>query len=532
MRLLAGRVVSGTTCACIALAAGDAAAGVKIVRTMSSPNGAPPTFATIIPKPVRAIQGRGSFTLTPSAAIRVRPATQESRRVAELLAGMLRPGTGYRLPISTVKSQPERGDIALTTSARLASLGSEGYELRITQHGISVAAFRAEGLFRGAQTLRQLFPPAIESRTVEAGPWRVRTGTVRDHPRFAWRGAMLDVARHFFGPDDVKRLVDLIALYKLNRLHLHLSDDQGWRLAIRSWPRLATLGGTTAVGGGRGGYYTQREYADLVAYAQSRYVTVVPEIDMPGHTNAALASYAKLTCNGRANELYHGIDVGFSSLCIHKEVTYTFVDDVVRELAALTPGPYVHIGGDEAKSTDPADYVYFVERVQQIVRSHGKRMVGWEETSRARLGRASVVQHWYDGALALRAAEQGAKVIMSPASKAYLDMKYTPETALGLSWAGTTDVRDAYVWDPAAQVEGVGEHDLLGVEAPLWSETTATMAEVEFLAFPRLLGHAEIAWSARTNRTWKQYRWRLAAHGPRLRSLGVSFYESPQVPWQ
>jgi hexosaminidase len=343
---------------------------------------------------------------------------------------------------------------------------------------------------------------------------------------------MLDVARHFRRVEDVKRFVDLMALYKLNRLHLHLSDDQGWRISIRSWPKLATVGGTTEVGGGSGGYYTQRQYADLVAYAQSRYVTVVPEIDMPGHTNSALASYAKLTCDGKAPALYSGIEVGFSSLCIRKELTYTFVDDVVRELAALTPGPFIHIGGDEALATERDDYVYFVERVQKIVRAHGKHMLGWEETARSRLGRTSVAQHWQDAALARQAAEQGVKVIMSPAAKVYLDMKYGPETALGLTWAGTTDVRDAYTWDPATQVEGVAERDILGVEAPLWSETTTTLADVEFLAFPRLVGHAEIGWSPKDGRSWKEYRWRLAAHGPRLRALGVHFYESPQVPWR
>jgi hexosaminidase len=343
---------------------------------------------------------------------------------------------------------------------------------------------------------------------------------------------MLDVARHFFGVDDVKHLVDLMALYKLNRLHLHLTDDQGWRIAIRSWPRLTSVGGRTAVGGGAGGHYTQRQYADLVAYARDRFVTVVPEIDMPGHTNAALASYAKLTCDGVAPPLYSGIDVGFSSLCIGKELTYTFVDDVVREVAALTPGPFVHVGGDEAKATDPRAYVDFLERVEQIVRSHGKRMVGWEETARSRLHATSVVQHWYDAALAARAVGQGAKVIMSPAAKAYLDMKYTPDTELGLVWAGTTDVRDAYTWDPATQVAGVSERDVLGVEAPLWSETTKTIADVEQLAFPRLIGHAEIGWSPRQGRSWKEYRWRLAAHGPRLRAQGVAYHASPQVPWR
>ena len=343
---------------------------------------------------------------------------------------------------------------------------------------------------------------------------------------------MLDVARHFFGVEDVRRFIDLMSVYKLNRLHLHLSDDQGWRLAIRSWPRLTSVGGRTQVGGGPGGYLTQRQYAAIVAYARARFVDVVPEIDMPGHVNAALSAYAKLSCDNVAPEPYTGIEVGFSSLCIRKELTYAFVDDVVGELAALTPGPYIHIGGDEAHSTDPDEYRAFVERVQRIVRAHGKRMLGWEEIARTRLRRTSVVQHWHDPALAARAVEQGAKLVMSPATKAYLDMKYQPDSPLGLTWAGTTTVRDAYSWDPATQVPGVGEKDVLGVEAPLWTETTESRADLDFLAFPRLLGVAEIGWSPAAGRSWSSYRRRLAAHGPRLEALGVGFYRSPDVPWR
>ena len=284
-----------------------------------------------------------------------------------------------------------------------------------------------------------------------------------------------------------------MALYKLNRLHLHLSDDQGWRISIRSWPRLTTVGGRTAVGGGKGGYFTQRDYARIVAYARARFVDVVPEIDMPGHVNAALASYPKLTCDGIAPPPRTDMEVGYSSLCIGKELTYRFVDDVIREIAALTPGPYVHVGGDEAHSTRPEDYLAFMERVESIVRSHGKRMIGWEEVARTKLRRTSVAQHWHDPALARRTVEQGAKLVMSPSPKAYLDMKYTPDSPIGLTWAGMTSVRDAYTWDPATQVPGVRERDILGVEAPLWSETAATRADVDYLMFPRLLGHAEIA---------------------------------------
>jgi hexosaminidase len=488
-------------------------------------------FASVIPRPVAQAPERGAFTLAPTARVVVRSGGAEARRIGELLAAPLRPATGYRLPVVDARDEAE-GDVVLALAAGDRSLGEEGYRLVVGARRVTITARRPAGLFWGTQTLRQLLPASIEARERAPGPWQLARGTIHDRPRFAWRGAMLDVARHFFDAREVERLIDVMALYKLNRLHLHLTDDQGWRLAIRSWPRLTSHGGRTQVGGGEGGWFTQRRYAALVAYARARFVDVVPEIDMPGHVNAALSAYAKLNCDGVATAPYTGIEVGFSSLCLRKELTYAFVDDVVREVAALTPGRYLHIGGDEAHSTEPAEYRRFVERVQRIVRAHGKVLVGWEEVARTRLRRTTVVQHWQDEALALRAVRQGAKLVLSPATKAYLDMKYTRDSPLGLEWAGTTTVRDAYRWDPATQVPGVTERDVVGVEAPLWSETTKTRADLDYLVFPRLLGHAEIAWSPAEARSWGDYRRRLAGHGPRLDALGIGFHRSPEVPWR
>jgi len=490
-----------------------------------------PTLDHVIPKPVSVTTTGGTFTLTAGAQIYVEPGTAELTGIGQYLADKLNPSTGYEMQVLPAAGVPAPGNIYLTTVGGDPALGEEGYELTITQDRVTLVAYQPAGLFRGLQTIRQLLPPAIESATVQPGPWEMASGTVRDYPRFAWRGAMLDVARHFFSVEDVKRTVDLLAYYKMNRFHVHLSDDQGWRIEIKAWPNLATYGGSTEVGGGPGGYYTQAEYADIVAYAHSRYVTVVPEIDMPGHTNAALASYAELNCDGVAPALYAGTDVGFSSLCIDKEITYTFVEDVIREMAALTPGPYFHVGGDETAATSPADYMRFIERVQAIVQAHGKRMVGWEEIAQTTLLPASIVQHWHSD-MARRAVQQGAQVIMSPASRAYLDMKYDASTPLGLSWAGYVDVPDAYTWDPATQVDGVPESAVLGVEAPLWSETLQTIDDVEFMVFPRLPGYAEIGWSPATGRDWDEYKIRLGAHGPRWTAIGVNFYRSSQVPWQ
>jgi hexosaminidase len=486
---------------------------------------------TVIPKPVAATTTGRSFTITAATQILVEPPTAELIAIGERLAERLRPATGYALLVLAADGAPAPGQIYLTTVGADTALGGEGYEITITPESVTLAANQPAGLFYGVQTIRQLLPQAIERSTAQPGPWALPSGTIRDHPRFGWRGSMLDVARHFFGVDDVKRYIDLIAAYKLNRLHLHLSDDQGWRIAINAWPNLTAHGGSTQVGGGRGGYYTQAEYADIVAYAQQRYIMIIPEIDMPGHTNAALASYPELNCDGVAPPLYTGIKVGFSTLCADKPITYTFVDDVIRELAALTPGPYLHIGGDEASATDHDDYIRFVERVQEIVQSHGKRMIGWEEVSQTRLSPSSVVQYWHNPIVG-QAVRQGAKVIISPASRVYLDMKYDESTPLGLNWAGYVNVRHAYAWDPATQIPDVSESDILGVEAPLWSETLETMKDIEYMVFPRLLGYAEIGWSPAAARDWDEYRVRLAAHGARLAALDVNFHRAEAVAWE
>lgn len=371
-----------------------------------------------------------------------------------------------------------------------------------------------------------------------SGPGTVPGGTVTDAPRFAYRGAMVDVARHFFTVEQVKRYVDQLAQYKINTLHLHLTDDQGWRIAIDSWPRLAQYGGASEVGGGPGGHWTKDEYRDLVAYASERYVGVVPEIDMPGHVNAAQAAYAELNCDGKARERYTGIKVGFSSLCVGEERTYAFIDQVLGELAELTPGTYLHIGGDEAHSTPAADYAAFMDRAQAVVAKHGKTVVAWHQLATARPAPGAVLQYWghdrtaaAEKAAVAAAAKAGNPVILSPADRLYLDMKYDKATKPGLAWAGYVPVRRAYDWDPGAYLTDLPESSVLGVEAPLWTETIATRGDWELMAFPRVLGLAELGWSPAATRDWTSYRLRLSAQGPRLDAQDVNFFRTPEVPW-
>ena len=478
-------------------------------------------YACLIPKPASIVESEGKFILSEDVHIFVSQNNSEVVFIAQLLDVYLGEATDESFKI--LVGNPDVKKILLHLNGD-ESLGEEGYELSITPDSVVLHASRPAGLFYGIQTLRQLLP-TNPSETIS-----LPALSIRDVPRFEWRGAMLDVARHFFSVDDVKRFIDLISHYKMNRLHLHLSDDQGWRIEIKSWPRLTEVGGSTQVGGGRGGYYTQEQYKEIVEYARSHYVTVVPEIDTPGHTNAALASYAELNSSEESPALYTDTQVGFSSLWINSEITYKFLDNVIGELAALTPTPYIHIGGDEARSTSEEDYKYFIKRIQEIVVRHGKTAIGWSEIGEAELLPGTIAQIWipagYEGA-----KQQGAKMILSPANKIYLDMKYDASSPLGLDWAGLVSVKDAYDWEPGSFMDGLEESEILGLEAPLWTETIQTMKDIEYMTFPRIPCIAELAWSSKGH-SWEEYRQRLAAHGKHMETMGINFFKSPDVDWE
>ncbi|WP_186756272.1 beta-N-acetylhexosaminidase [Echinicola salinicaeni] len=475
----------------------------------------------LIPLPEKVVEQNGVFTIDENTKVFIdRP---ELEGVGVFFSKFINHSTGFNIQVVTEK--PESDYIALELGL---DAPDEGYGLDVRPDVIRIKGASTEGVFRGFQTLRQLMPVAIEKEGgFEGGSWKIPGVKIEDAPEYAYRGSMLDVARHFFGVEDIKRYIDLMSLYKMNYLHLHLADDQGWRIEIKSWPKLTEIGGSTAVGGGEGGFYTQEDYKEIVAYAQERFITIVPEIDMPGHTNAALASYPELNCNGEAPELYTGIEVGFSTLCTDKEITYQFIDDVVRELVELTPGPYIHIGGDESHVTPLEKYIPFIEQVQDIVNSYDKRVIGWDEIAHAALRPSATAQYWSKAENAKMAVDQGAKVLISPATKAYLDMQYDSTTQLGLHWAAYIELDSAYLWDPAELEEGISKDDILGVEAPLWTETITTMNELEYMVFPRLIGIAEIAWTKPGLREWDDYKSRLIKHEERLKALGVNYYSSP-----
>jgi hexosaminidase len=413
--------------------------------------------------------------------------------------------------LQTLEGEPFRGELPDGEIAGGAggAGGPESYALEVTAERVTLTAPDAAGLFRGRQTLEQLREPGGAISPVR----------IEDAPRYRHRGVMLDVARHFFGVADVKRFIDLAAMYKLNVLHLHLTDDQGWRLASAKWPRLTSVGATSQVGGGAGGFYTQDDYVELVRYAAERFVTVVPEFDVPGHANAALLAYPELG-DGTAPPPYTAFNTPGRALNVSDPAVLHFLDDVVGELAELTPGPYIHLGADEVEGMAHDDFAAFMTAAIEIVARHGKRMIGWEELAAVPLTDGAIVQHWSDTKLLEAAVRQGATLIMSPAPHVYLDLKYGPDTPIGLSWAGPVEVRDSYEWEPG---------DVLGVEAALWTETVEDFDDISYMTLPRLPAVAEVAWSER--RDWDGFRTRLAAHGPRWEAQGLRYHRSPQVPW-
>lgn len=497
------------------------------------------TASYLIPKPLTIKATNSSFVLTENTSIQTSD-FEEFQNIGTFLAEKIKDKTGLNLAVNASESV-KKNVISINKVANTSFKNKEGYELIISEDLIVVNALTAEGAFRAVQTIRQLIPYAKFNS--EENEWIVATGSVIDEPNFEYRGAMLDVSRHFFDIEVIKKYIDVLAYYKMNYLHLHLSDDQGWRIEIKSWPKLTEIGGSTQVGGGKGGFYTQKQYTEIVNYAAKNHITIVPEIDMPGHTHAAYTAYPNLdgtkikkltvesTTEERIANLYTGTEVGFSTFDTRNEEVYDFIDDVIGEIVQLTPGPYFHMGGDESLSTAHKDYEYFVERVEKIIQKHNKILIGWDEVATTNIASTSVAQFWSNEENAQKASEKGMKVILSPAKKIYLDMKYDSISKLGLNWAGFVPVDSAYNWTPETYVKGLSKDNILGVEAPLWSETISTIEGIEYLAFPRLLGVSELGWSVQQNRNWEHYKIRLANQIPYFNEMDIKYYPSTLIDW-
>ena len=513
--------------------------GTSDVTNSTSPTGTPSSeppaapgspaelaaLQRIVPQPTGITANAGTFTLSAGTAIH---ASAGAEPIAADLAAYLKQQTG--LDLSPAGGPDAAIQLTVQSTGGDPAWGTEGYQLVVSPASIRITAAAPAGVFHGVQTLRQL----VTSGTGGAAGYRVQAATITDHPRFGYRGVMLDVARHFFSVADVKSYIDAAALYKVNEFHLHLTDDQGWRLTVPDWPTLASVGGASQVGGGTGGSYSPADLKAIVDYAASRYMTVIPEIDMPGHVGAAVHAHPELACDGHKHPAVISVSPAFDSLCTSATSTYRFVDSATKAAAAATPGPLLHLGGDEAQALNLTQYNAFVKQAQDLVAGHGRTPVAWAEAATAPLLPQTILEYWDTAHLlpAVRqAAVDGRKLIMAPGDHAYLDQQYSPGFRLGLHWAGYTPVSKAYDWDPVTVLPGVAPSSVLGVEAPLWTETVKSLADAETLAYPRLPAIAEIGWSAPDSHDWKKFSQRLAKQAPLWDRLGITYYKSPEIPW-
>lgn len=512
--------------------------------TPAPQNGDTVSLPAVVPAPVSIEAATGApFPLTPDTVV------SGDADAASALRALISARTG---------TSPSTGPGTEGTGIELRIGGggsAESYTIAAGEASVVVTGADAPGLFYGVQTLGQLITRAGDG-------WAIPAVAIDDAPRFAYRGVMLDVARHFHDVATVKAYVDRAAGLKYNALHLHLTDDQGWRLALDSRPELVEKASASAVGGDPGGFYTKADYREIVEYAAAHHMIVVPEIDVPGHTHAVGLAYPELVeepvitdhireiARDYGGELpvngvpYDGMAVGFSSLKIGEEATYDFLADVFGELAAMTPAPYIHLGGDEALGTPAEDFAVFVERASAIVADLGKTPIAWHEAGAAAgIDDSTIGQFWgfvtpTDGMddKARAFVANGAQLILSPADAIYLDMKYPTGPEQGLTWAnGPTSVERAYSWEPSDVIAGIDDDDILGVEAPMWSETIRSLDDIDLMAFPRIAAAAEAAWSPSTRdsdlRTWESFRARVGTLGPLWTSLGIGFHPSEEIEW-
>ncbi|GIJ00577.1 hexosaminidase [Sediminihabitans luteus] len=490
---------------------------------------------SIIPQPLQVTHDEHAAVFPLGSALVLTADTDAERSVGRLAAQRLGRAaeTG---PLAHVT--PGERDLAAPTVVLVLdpAAGPEGsthperYSLVVTGEEVVVSAAEPAGLQLGVSTLRQLVTTDAAGRAV------VPAVVVHDAPRYGWRGLSFDLSRHFFRVEQLERVVDLLVDYKLNVLHLHLTDDQGWRIESPSRPELAKEGSTWEIGDGPGGYLSVLEFDQLQDYAAERFVAIVPEIDVPGHINAATHVYGDLNPDGKPTDEYRGMEVGFSKLTYDLPATEPFLRDVFSDIAAITRGEHVHIGGDEVFTMDPAEFAKFVELCERVVLDAGKKVVAWQEAAHADVRPGTLIQFWdtnkKDHAPFLRAAtEEGARFIMSPGNRAYLDMKYTADYALGQDWAGLVEVHDAYDWDPETVIAGMPAEAIEGVEAAIWTETLSTLDEVFEMLLPRLPAVAEVAWTDPARKDWASFRARVAVEAASWRREGRAFHASPQVVW-
>ena len=509
---------------------------------------------SIIPEPVKLVKNQGQFILPPNISIYADENPELNTALADLSDRLTIP-TGFHVTKS--KSGSAVISISLNKTAD-AEIGNEGYKLSVTPKKVTITANKSAGIFYGVQSFLQLLPSEIESSTRVANvTWVAPCVSVTDYPRFGWRGLMLDVSRHFFTKEDVKRYMVQMAKYKYNVLHLHLSDDQGWRIEIKSLPQLTNVGGwrvkRTGLWGeflpaleyekaSDGGFYTQEDMREMISYAKDRNITILPEIDVPAHSLALIASFPNLSCT----QLPYSVNAGFRSpvrddnaLCIGNDSVFMMLDKIFTELAALFPCEYIHVGGDEAykgfwtdcpkcqkrmkdenlKNVDELQS-YFVRRIETILKSKGKKLIGWDEILEGGLAPEATVMSWRGMKGGVEAAKMNHHVVMTPWDYCYLDL-YQGEPSVEPATYGMCRLTDSYTYDPVP--DSVDEKLILGGQGNLWTERVYNLRQVEYMTWPRGLALAEVYWSPKASRNWDKFIAKMEAQFPRLDAEGIKY---------
>ena len=518
-----------------------------------------PAFAqlALFPTPAKVSGGKGSFTIGTASPISGNGgyADELAKKLQSELKGLGLSGT------------PSKGTIRLVLDEKL-KMPDEAYSLTVSQESVLLEASSESGLFYAKEALKQL---------ARFGKGTVRACKITDQPRYGWRGFMLDESRHFFGKEKVKQYLDIMASLRMNIFHWHLTDEPGWRIEIKKYPELAEIGGQLPNNGRKGGYYTQEEFKDLVNYANERFITIIPEVDIPGHTAAVFAAYPDFKNAVKFKTKVNIPGQAFNALDVDDPKAMQFTEDVIAELAALAPGNYIHIGGDEAIGLPHDKFVRFINKTREIVLKNGKKMVGWQETARADISEGDVIQHWiylkqksensskkkdnipaeYKEIMALFAEfmkeapkdpglsiSKKAKVILSPSGYVYLDHKYLEPSAdstqnaeqerLGMAAYEKQTIQEMYDWDPMTfnpTVENP-QKDVAGIEAAIWCETITNFRDLQFLLMPRLAGVAEKGWSKVENTHWDEYKVRLGAQAPLWEKADWNYFKSSLVDWK
>jgi len=499
---------------------------------------------SIIPKPVSMILGEGNFTITEQTVIESDP---KLSNVANYLKDLILPATNFALLITNLKTDlTKTNTIYLILNGKLGNLSEEGYSLKISQDRIILSASEPAGIFYGIQTIRQLLPIEIEKKNERSGiEWIIPSIDIKDYPRFSWRGYMFDEGRHFLGKEAVKHILDLMALFKMNAFHWHLTEDQGWRIEIKKYPLLSEFGSKrkkSQIGGflskksdntPHRGFYTQEDIQEIVTYANKRYIKIIPEIDMPGHSKAALAAYPEFSCTGGPFEVSTTFGIKKDIYCVGKESTFEFLSGILDEIILLFPSEIIHIGGDEVpkkrwkkcpecqeriKSENLKNekelQTYFTDRIKKHLSSHGRRLMGWNQILNVRSSKDIIGQKWLFGKkIVIKHIMNGGNIVFSKFSSAYLDYSYK-----------FTSLSNAYRYEPVPKnLQKEYHNNVLGIEATMWTEWVRNIRELDWQTFPRLIAFAETGWTPNEQKNFKFFKFRLENLLNRLDLLGVHY---------